>query len=204
MQTRAIPLLLSLVTLSLVLSSCSIVNAADRFTVKLNKCIDGDTANFRAVGTVRFLYVDTPESTTSVEPYGKQAASYTCSMLRGAKTIQLEYDGAKKDRYKRTLAWVWVDGVLLQKLLVEQGFVEKFYDYGTYRYEAELDRLQLKAQKDKVGLWSGNSESDSPDSQSTYRNCTEMRKVYPNGVKKGHPAYSAKMDRDQDGWACEK
>ena len=30
-----------------------------------------------------------------------------------------------------------------------------------------------------------------------------MRKKYPNGVKKVHPAYQSKLDRDKDGWACE-
>ncbi|MDI7744006.1 S-layer homology domain-containing protein [Lysinibacillus fusiformis] len=37
-----------------------------------------------------------------------------------------------------------------------------------------------------------------------YKNCTEMRKDYPNGVQKGHPAYDEKHDRDGDGWACER
>ncbi|MCM3788193.1 thermonuclease family protein [Domibacillus indicus] len=38
----------------------------------------------------------------------------------------------------------------------------------------------------------------------TFKNCTELRKKYPNGVKKGHPAYDTKHDRDKDGWACER
>ncbi len=37
-----------------------------------------------------------------------------------------------------------------------------------------------------------------------FANCTELRKKYPNGVPKGHPAYQDKMDRDKDGYACEK
>jgi micrococcal nuclease len=37
-----------------------------------------------------------------------------------------------------------------------------------------------------------------------FANCTELRKKYPNGVPKGHPAYQEKMDRDHDGYACEK
>lgn len=37
-----------------------------------------------------------------------------------------------------------------------------------------------------------------------FQNCTEMRKVYPNGVSSDHPAYAAKHDRDKDGWACER
>lgn len=43
-----------------------------------------------------------------------------------------------------------------------------------------------------------------PGAPTSFSNCTEMRKVYPNGVKKGHIAYASKHDRDNDGWACEK
>ncbi|PIC65317.1 hypothetical protein CSV79_01460 [Sporosarcina sp. P13] len=43
-----------------------------------------------------------------------------------------------------------------------------------------------------------------PVTQTNFKNCTELRKVYPNGVSKGHPAYQSKMDRDKDGWACER
>ncbi len=43
-----------------------------------------------------------------------------------------------------------------------------------------------------------------PGAPKSFKNCTEMRKVYPHGVKKGHPAYAPKHDRDKDGWACER
>lgn len=38
----------------------------------------------------------------------------------------------------------------------------------------------------------------------SFKNCNEMRKYYPNGVEVGHPAYSKKHDRDGDAVACEK
>ncbi|WP_328587992.1 excalibur calcium-binding domain-containing protein [Niallia circulans] len=37
-----------------------------------------------------------------------------------------------------------------------------------------------------------------------FANCTELRSVYPNGVPSSHPAYQSKMDRDKDGYACER
>lgn len=39
--------------------------------------------------------------------------------------------------------------------------------------------------------------------QTQFKNCTELRKVYPGGVTRGHPAYAKKHDRDGDGYACE-
>ena len=37
-----------------------------------------------------------------------------------------------------------------------------------------------------------------------YRNCTALRRDYPNGVPRGHCAYQRRMDRDNDGRACER
>lgn len=42
------------------------------------------------------------------------------------------------------------------------------------------------------------------EAKETFKNCKELNKKYPKGVKKGHSAYSVKLDRDKDGWACEK
>lgn len=40
--------------------------------------------------------------------------------------------------------------------------------------------------------------------RTNFKNCTDLRTVYPSGVSAGHPAYQSKMDRDKDGWACER
>ncbi|TDM32853.1 thermonuclease [Macrococcoides canis] len=37
----------------------------------------------------------------------------------------------------------------------------------------------------------------------SFANCTELRQVYPEGVPSTHPAYTSKMDRDGDNFACE-
>ncbi|MDM5333454.1 excalibur calcium-binding domain-containing protein [Ureibacillus composti] len=47
-------------------------------------------------------------------------------------------------------------------------------------------------------------EPEPQEPEKTYKNCTELREDYPNGVSIGHPAYDKKHDRDGDGKACEK
>ncbi len=42
-----------------------------------------------------------------------------------------------------------------------------------------------------------------PGAPTQFKNCTALREYYPKGVQKGHPAYENRLDRDQDGWACE-
>ncbi|MDW0116058.1 thermonuclease family protein [Sporosarcina thermotolerans] len=46
--------------------------------------------------------------------------------------------------------------------------------------------------------------STTTEGKEIFKNCTELRKKYPSGVPQSHPAYQAKMDRDKDGYACEK
>lgn len=135
------------------------VAANEKKEVHLSKCTDGDTAHFLIDGTdvtVRFLAIDTPEYTKEKEPYGKEASEYTCNALQAAKRITLEYDDSstKSDKYGRQLAWIFVDDVLLQKQLVEQGLAEVAYLYGEYVYTDELEEVQRIAKEKGIGIWS--------------------------------------------------
>jgi len=98
-----------------------------RIRVTLQRCVDGDTAVFNEVGTTRFLMVDTPETST---PEGKQVADFTCNLLKQATIIEISYDdnSSQTDRYNRTLAWVFVDGSLLQAKLASQGYLSRYFD----------------------------------------------------------------------------
>lgn len=132
-------------------------------TVKLSDCVDGDTIkillnNDEEVYTVRMLAVDTPESvhpTVGVEYYGKEASNYTCDLVTNAKNLEIEYDkdSDKTDKYNRLLVWVFVDGELLQKKLVENGYAEVAYLYGDYKYTSELQTVQEKASAKGIGIW---------------------------------------------------
>lgn len=95
--------------------------------VTLLRTIDGDTADFIDIMTntsirVRFLGIDTPESTSKKEPWGKAASDYTAQRLREANQIILLGEGSKQDTYGRYLAWIWVDGQLLNLDIVQQAY----------------------------------------------------------------------------------
>lgn len=128
------------------------VENPNKQVITLKRCVDGDTAVFNELGTVRFLYINTPESTTKKEPYGKEASTYTCSLLEKASVITFEYDGPIYDKYKRTLAWIFVDGQLLQTMIAAKGYVRSFYDYGTYRYEQDVIDANQKAKDEHLNV----------------------------------------------------
>ena len=94
--------------------------------VTLARGIDGDTAHFYTQdGTyikVRFLGVNTPESTYEEEPWGKEASLFTSQILYNAKTIVIESEGNIKDTHGRYLAFVWADGVLVNLELIQNGY----------------------------------------------------------------------------------
>jgi endonuclease YncB( thermonuclease family) len=93
-------------------------NGAQHLEVTLKQHIDGDTTHFYAdlpfvdngVLKARYIAINTPESTGTIEPWGKKASNFTKSKLSTATSIILETDGTEweadstGDRY---LVWVW-------------------------------------------------------------------------------------------------
>lgn len=138
-----------------------IISVSAKEKVELSSCVDGDTIKIiktKEVYTIRMLAVDTPESvhpTKGIEYYGKEASEYTCDLVTNAKKIEIEYDSNsdKKDKYDRLLVWVFVDGELLQKKLVENGYAKVAYLYDDYKYTKELEKVQEKASAKNIGIW---------------------------------------------------
>lgn len=87
--------------------------------------IDGDTTDFildwaeEPSIKARFLLIDAPEMQN--KPYAKEAKNRVRALLIEAVLIQIEYEGPTKDKYQRDLVHVWVDGILLQKILVTEA-----------------------------------------------------------------------------------
>ena len=126
--------------------------------VDLSRCIDGDTAIFTEGATsftVRFLGIDTPESTYKFDPWGKAASQFTCEKLENATTIVLEWDtGAetRTDNNGRYLAWVWYDGRLLNLELVEEALTGSKGVAGL-KYETVFFQAEFKTQDTDLRIW---------------------------------------------------
>lgn len=117
------------------------------------RVIDGDTIELEGGDTIRYLMVDTPENTSSVECYGPEAATFNAELVEG-KDVEIEYDAECTDRYDRLLGYVSVDGREVNSLLVERGFGCVLYipPNGTDR-EEEFDALEATARAESRGLW---------------------------------------------------
>jgi micrococcal nuclease len=94
---------------------------------KVIRIVDGDTivVNYKGKNEkVRLLCVNTPES---VHPdkkqntfMGKVASNYAKKRLKG-KYVDLEFEGPKRGKYGRLLAYVIVDGDNFNLELVREG-----------------------------------------------------------------------------------
>jgi len=135
-------------------------------SVKYSSCVDGDTIKVvmdKEKVTVRLLAVDTPETKhpdKGVEPYGKEASEFTCNLIKNASKIELEFDknSDELDKYSRYLAWVFIDGKLLQEELIKKGYAKTAYLYGNYKYTKDLKVLEENAKTNRLGIWSNYKE----------------------------------------------
>ena len=87
--------------------------------------VDGDTTSFTTYNgfynvKVRYLAVDTPESTSEIEEWGKSASKFNKSKLSAAKHVIVQSAGCARtgktavadlDGYQRSLAYVWYSDV---------------------------------------------------------------------------------------------
>lgn len=215
--------------------------------ITVGRVVDGDTIVTSDGRKVRLVGVNTPESTTRHEEYGKEASNYTTSKLNG-KQVWIQKDVSETDRYSRLLRIVWLsvptnemdENEIRTKMfnadLVLNGYAEPSTYPPDVKYSEYFVKFAREARDANKGLWafgeqgttkgdldttpnnssgsttpsgdiaggstSGNGSSNAE--KESFKNCTEMRKVYPNGVPSTHPAYESSHDRDKDNWACER
>lgn len=135
--------------------------AKNTTTATVDHVIDGDTVKV-TIGnqeeTIRMLLIDTPESvhpTKPVQPFGKEASNYLKEMLPNGTKVELEYDVEKRDKYGRLLAYIWLDGKMMNEVLVEKGFARVAYIYEpNTKYETRLKKAEETAKKEEIGIWS--------------------------------------------------
>lgn len=145
---------------------------------KVTKAVDGDTVHVRLKSgkeeKVRFIGVDTPESTMQVEPYGKEAAAYTKSKLLN-KDVWLELDVQERDKYDRLLAYVWLSpptkesdkeirAKMFNAVLLLEGYAQVMTVPPNVKYAEYFRKYQQEAREKSAGLWGLEVKEEKPAS----------------------------------------
>ena len=129
-----------------------------RANAVVTRVVDGDTVYVRYRGRsvdIRLIGIDTPETVDPSQPvgcYGKAASHFTTARLTGER-VRLTFDVEHKDRYGRTLAYVWIGGRLFNEMLVRQGYASVSTYPPNVKYVDRFLAAQRVAQKQERGLW---------------------------------------------------
>ena len=140
------------------ISSLPFVSSLSQYTMrkeKVSRVVDGDTIKLRNGETVRYLDINTPETvhpSKPVECYGPNSSDENKKLVNG-KTVYLFIGINSKDKYGRTLAYVYTDNAFVNGALVAEGFAEaKSYGQPGILFR-QLQELQNMAKSKTKGLW---------------------------------------------------
>ncbi len=119
--------------------------------------VDGDTLHLKDGRKIRLIGINTPElghRGGASEPFGLQAWQAVQKLLATNKKVGLYYDRERKDRYKRTLAYVVLpDGTSIEENLLRQGLAVSIVVMPNDRNLACYRTLETQARKAGKGLW---------------------------------------------------
>ncbi len=187
--------------------------------------IDGDTFEVAGGRTVRVLGIDSCEAGTDG---GERATSAARAGLSGATVTLTREPGADRDRYDRELRYVATAGGGDFGEYMVAGDHTAVYagrNDASAAYVARLRSLDTNARTCEnptpaAPVSTGGDDADSrrnvpsadrpaPSGGSSsggaayYPNCSAARAAGAAPLSTGQPGYSAKLDRDGDGVACE-
>lgn len=120
------------------------------------KVYDGDTFKTRQGEKIRLLGLNTPETRHRDEPgqIGGKAAKEALKKLILGKQVRLRFDKEKKDRYKRTLAQVWMrDGLWVNGWLLKKGYAHVYTFEPNTHWTKKLLREERFARNQTLGIW---------------------------------------------------
>lgn len=126
----------------------------------VTRAIDGDTIKLATGELVRYIGVDAPETRRRVgdrwaedpEPFGREAAEANRRWVEG-KRVRLEYDVQRHDRYGRLLAYVYVEGEMINAKLLEEGFAGLLTIPPNVKYVDQFRQAVDVARNNRRGFW---------------------------------------------------
>lgn len=120
------------------------------------RVVDGDTVVLDGNEKVRLIGINTPETVDPrrpVQKFGKEASARTKALLDG-KRVRAEYDVERKDRYGRTLCYLFLeDGTFVNLSLVEDGYATAYRYPPNVKFAEKFRDAERRAREAGRGLW---------------------------------------------------
>lgn len=130
--------------------------------VTIVKVTDGDTVKVKLPNgteeSVRLLLIDTPETvhpSKPVQPFGPEASALAKELMPVGSKVTLEMDVSERDKYNRLLGYIWINGKMVNEILLEKGYARVAYVYApNTRWVDYFRSIQDKARQQELGIWS--------------------------------------------------
>jgi micrococcal nuclease len=156
MAVRRVPIALGVAVLVSLAAAAPVARGSPASgPVLVARVIDGDTIQLASGERVRLIGVDTPETKhpqKPVERFGHEASAFTKHLVEG-KRVRLEFDQERRDKYGRTLAYVFLgDGTFVNAEIIRQGYGFAYTRF-PFRHLDEFRRLEREARESGRGLW---------------------------------------------------
>lgn len=142
----------------------------ERISARVIGVRDGDTIEVDLgrglIKTVRYIGIDTPESVDPRKPvqcFAVEASNINKSLVQN-RIVQLEKDISETDKYGRLLRYVYMDGMFINRYLVEEGFARASTYPPDVKYQEDLSASEEEARLSGKGLWGA---CQNPSSSST-------------------------------------
>lgn len=137
---------------SVVISPTAEIKLFEKARVK--HVIDGDTVILSDDSKVRYIGIDSPEldKNGKMECFGENAKNFNRQLVEN-QFVSLEKDISDKDKYGRLLRFVYLDGIMVNEILVAQGFARAAPVPPDAKYASIFKQAEIDAQQDNRGLW---------------------------------------------------
>jgi len=126
--------------------------------------VDGDTIKIEGGEVVRYIGMNTPETVAPnrpVECFGKEASAKNKELVQG-KVVELVRDVSQRDRYGRLLRYVWLGDIMVNELLVREGYAQVSTFPPDVSFEDRFIEAQRLAVSEQKGLWGGGCPTPIP------------------------------------------
>ena len=128
-------------------------------TGTVTRIVDGDTIELlfgSEIYKIRYLNVDAPEMSGG-DGGGPECLAEDAKLLNEQltfeRTVELEYDVECTDRFDRLLAFVKVDGRMVNEVIIERGFGQVLVIPPNVKYQSEFEILEARAKDNRAGVW---------------------------------------------------
>lgn len=132
---------------------------------KVTRVHDGDTVTIlmkHRSYKARLIGIDAPEM--GQRPWGKQAKDHLTAILkRSDRTVFVETDETKHDKYGRMLVYLWTKRTeFVNEAMLRDGLAVLFTIQPNIKYLDSLKLAEQHAREEKKGIWGPKGLKESP------------------------------------------